>query len=156
MNESDSNRQITRRQLLNMASPLGMVTLAKPVCTACGNCAAVCSTGALSVAFNREKETCSLLFKHNLCTACGDCVDNCPEHCIKLEHVIDFQGIERPADVLSEDKVAFCAECGQPFASRAMVDRINSRLESTRNKSSRYLETCPACKARPRPLGLWR
>ena len=156
MNEADNRGPITRRQLLNMASPLGKVTLAKPDCTVCGNCAAVCRTGALSMSFDREKGTCSLLFRHDLCTACGDCVDNCPEQCLKLEHALDIESIDRPADVLSEDRVVFCAECGEPFTSRAMVDRIISRLGSGGNTPSRYLETCPTCKAKPRTLGVGR
>jgi ferredoxin len=156
MDEVENKGHITRRQLLNMASPLGTVTLAKPGCTVCGNCAAICRTGALSMAFDREKGTCSLLFKHNLCDACGDCVINCPEQCLKLERALDIGSIDRPAEVLAEDEVVFCSECGRPFTSRAVVEHIISRLGPAGNKSPGYLEICPACKGRPRPPGVGR
>jgi ferredoxin len=156
MNEPEDKGRITRRQLLNMASPLGKVTLAKPDCTLCGNCAAVCRTGALSMSFDRDDGTCRLLFRHGLCTACGDCLENCPEQCLMVERSLDIDGIDRPPGVLAEDRVVCCAECGRPFTSRTMLDRITSRLRSTGNNSSRNLETCPVCKARPRLSGVGR
>jgi ferredoxin len=156
MDKAESKGQITRRQLLNMASPLGTVTLTKPGCTVCGNCAAICRTGALSMAFDREKGTCSLLFNHNLCDACGDCVDGCPEKCLKLERALDIERIDRPAEVLTEDEVVLCSECGRPFTSRAVVENIISRLGSAGIKPPEYLEICPVCKGKSRPMGVER
>jgi ferredoxin len=142
---SEIKGEISRRQLLKMASPLGKVTLEKARCTGCGLCALDCPTGALIVSFSGEAEVYQLLFKHNLCVACGRCVEVCPEHCLHLERTLELDELNRPA-VLFEDEIVRCSECHSPFASRAMINIIKAKLPAT--CASSQFELCPECKAK--------
>jgi ferredoxin len=150
---SKNEGEITRRELLKKASPLGKVTLAKNTCTACGLCAAECDTGALSIEYIEGDGICRLLFRHNLCIACGKCVKICPEKCLKVERTLDTGSLSEPAEVLFESDVVTCVKCGAPFASRAMVDSIKARLGITEEADAAYLEICPNCKDGIHPTG---
>lgn len=140
--------EISRRQLLKMASPLGKVTLEKDRCTGCGLCALECPSGALVFTQDSEAVACQLLFKHSLCVACGQCVEICPEQCLHLERALEPEGLHRPATVLFEDEIVRCAECGCPLASRAMINGIKAKLPATGRVPSSQLELCPGCKAK--------
>jgi ferredoxin len=81
--------EMSRRELLKLASPLGKVMLDSSKCTGCGLCATECTDGALTISSSGE-DTYQLLFKHNLCTACGQCVEVCPEQCLRLERALEL------------------------------------------------------------------
>ena len=69
-NMVNGEREISRRDLLKMVSPLGVVSLERAQCTGCGLCATECPTGALCVSQGAQPDSFKLLFKHNLCIAC--------------------------------------------------------------------------------------
>ena len=138
--------EISRRQLLKMASPLGKVTLETAACTGCGLCALDCPTGALSVAPSGEAERYQLLFKHSLCIACGECVEACPERCLRLERTVEPDRLNQPAAVLFDDEIVRCADCGRPLASRAMINSIKAKLQAKEGETQ--FELCPECKSK--------
>ena len=140
--------EISRRELLKLASPLGKVTLEKARCTGCGLCALDCPSGALTVSSGGEADVYQLLFKHNLCVACGQCVEVCPEQCLHLERTLELDEISRPATVLFEDEIVRCSDCSSPLATRAMINSIKAKLPATGQLPSSRLELCPACKAK--------
>jgi len=140
--------EISRRQLLKMASPLGKVTLEAARCTGCGLCALDCPSGALTVSSSGEAEVYQLLFKHNLCVACNQCVEICPEQCLHLERTLELDGLNSPATVLFEDKIVRCSECGSPVGSRAMINSIKAKVLAAGQFSSSQFELCPECKAK--------
>ena len=70
--------EISRRELLKMASPLGKVELDSAKCSGCGLCAVDCPTEALTIAADAEKGTYQLLFQHSVCIACNKCIEVCP------------------------------------------------------------------------------
>jgi ferredoxin len=140
--------EISRRELLKLASPLGRVTLEKAKCTGCGLCALDCPSGALAVEADNESGVYQLLFKHNLCVACGQCVEICPERCLHLERTVELDEISRPAAVLFEDEMVRCTDCGRPLATRAMINSVRAKLPTTGQLPSSYLELCPECKVK--------
>jgi len=138
--------EITRRELLKKASPLGRVSMTGSACTACGICAAECDTGALAMEYDENEGVCRLLFRHSLCIACGSCAKICPEQCLEVERTLDTGSLNGTAGVLFEDEVVTCGKCGVPFTSRSMVDSISGKLGISGEASGSYLEICPGCK----------
>jgi ferredoxin len=145
---SKTKGEISRRQLLKMASPLGKVTLDKDACTGCCLCAFDCPTGALTVTSGEEVDVYQLLFKHNLCVACGQCIELCPEQCLHLERTLEPDKLDSPATVLFKDKIARCTECGRPVGSKAMIKRMKAKILDAGQSPSLNLELCPECKVK--------
>lgn len=145
---TEQGRKISRRELLEMASPLGMVTLEKAGCTGCGLCALECPTGALSFSSGEEADVHQLLFKHTLCIACNQCVEICPEKCLHMERSLELDEINRPATVLFENKTARCAGCGSPLASIAMIENIKAKVLAAGQAVPSTIELCPDCKVK--------
>ena len=146
---SETRSEISRRQLLKMASPLGKVTLDKTRCTGCGLCALECPDGALSIAPVKETDAFQLLFKHGLCVACARCVEVCPEKCLRLERTLEPDVLNGQTTVLFQDEIVRCSGCGRPFASKAMIDSIKAKLPATGLPFQ--FELCPECKIKVQP-----
>jgi formate hydrogenlyase subunit 6/NADH:ubiquinone oxidoreductase subunit I len=141
--------EISRRELLKLASPLGKVMLDSSKCTGCGLCALDCPTRALTVSSSGEGVY-QLLFKHGLCVACGQCVEVCPEQCLVLERILDLSQIKGAAVVLFEDSIARCRQCGGVVGSAAMIERLRAKLVNRGDLLTSQLELCPRCKAEAR------
>ena len=145
--------EISRRELLKLASPLGKVTLDGSRCSGCSLCASDCPTRALAISASEENDTYQLLFKHNLCIACGQCVELCPEQCLFLERTLELDRLGNPPEVLFEDRIARCRECGNPIGSRAMIERLQAKLPAGVGSLASHLELCPECKVKQFSLG---
>ncbi len=50
------------------------------ICTSCGACTAICSTGALYI----ERPSMKVLFAPEKCSACGLCVNVCPPRAMEV------------------------------------------------------------------------
>ena len=147
--------EISRRELLKLASPLGKVTLDSSKCTGCGLCASDCPTRALAILASEENDTYQLLFKHNLCIACGQCLEICPEQCLYLERTLELDRLSNPPTVLFEDEIARCRECGSIIGPRAMIDRLRAKVPAAGETLASQFELCPACKSKRLSVG-WR
>lgn len=153
---SKQEGELTRRELLKKVSPLGKVDMVNSACTACGLCAAECQTGALSMVYSEAEGVCRLLFNRLLCTACGRCVKICPENCLEVERTLDTGIINGETKSLFEGELVTCTTCGTPFATRAMINSLKSKLGITEFSEASYMEICPDCKAGIRLSGAER
>jgi len=137
--------EISRRELLKLAVPFGMVEIDNKHCTGCGLCTIDCPTGALAV-LPGEGDAYRLVFRHSTCIACGECVKICPEDCLSLQRTFDVDRVNQPAKVLFEDMVIRCSECGSPVASKAMINKLRDKVPAAAQRFHSRFELCPACK----------
>jgi TorA maturation chaperone TorD/NAD-dependent dihydropyrimidine dehydrogenase PreA subunit len=110
-------------------------------CTLCGVCAAVCLPGALRIA--REELQVSLHFAADNCTGCALCQEACPEDVITLSPSLVLSADER----LITSELVRCPICATPHATRAMLERAETRLGNVSQVARDRILMCPTCKA---------
>ncbi|MFC1963894.1 4Fe-4S binding protein [Chloroflexota bacterium] len=147
-NTSAPRGEISRRELLKMASPLGKIRLTGE-CTGCGLCVSECPTGALELAVNQDSNTCRLFFRQR-CIACNQCVEICPEQCLSLEHGAALEKPGSPPVLLFEDEIISCAQCGRYVGTRTMITMVKAKILARQKLNEAQFELCPECKARAR------
>ena len=131
--------------------PFGRLEVDGSRCSGCGLCVTDCPTGALTL--SSDDESSCILFRHDLCVACGRCADICPEKCLKMERVLELDGLRRSAVVLFEDSIARCRCCGNIIGSQAMVRQLRLKLAASGDSLVSQLELCPECKVEQFSLG---
>jgi len=133
---------ISRRELLHLSRPCGVVRIDSERCTLCGACADRCPEGALSLGGAQYRL--QLIFDPMRCTACEACLI-CPEGALHIEKIAVRES-SVPA-ILVEDRMLRCSQCGQEIGPARLVARIL--------KSPQEL-LCPPCrlvvKGIPRPF----
>jgi ferredoxin len=134
---------------LPVGSPFGAMVINTLACTLCTACVRACPSGALFA----SDEVPRILFRESRCHQCGLCEETCPEGAIRLlpRLLCDPEAVETPV-VLHEAEPLRCVECGAPFASRAIIDRIRERLTGhwmyANEPQLRRLQMCRTCSAR--------
>jgi ferredoxin/coenzyme F420-reducing hydrogenase delta subunit len=123
--------------------PFGKITLDASKCTGCGICAAECPTDAL--ADLQVTDSCKLVFRQESCVGCSQCVDICPEKCLRLTRVLEVDKLNRQPEMIFEGEFVHCRICGAPFAPKAMIESVRTRLGATGEAALR-LEICPKCR----------
>lgn len=109
-------------------APFGYIKLDASWCTGCGHCPIDCPTEALGQ--ERKEDTYSLTFRPDDCKACGLCVDSCPEKALQLEPVREVDKLSQSPRVIFEDPIAYCAECGAPLFTQAMIAKVRAKIVS--------------------------
>lgn len=158
---SGSKREIWQRALFALAdppppafslsagAPFGNIEVDQAACTLCMACAAVCPVEALTGAGGAPR----LEFAEDRCVQCGICERACPEDAIGLAPRMDVYA--QTADgtrVLNEDVPFHCLQCGKPFASERIIDRITGQLAAhwmfQDDRAVRRLKMCDDCRVR--------
>jgi ferredoxin len=130
-------------------APFGCVVMDKAVCTLCMACVSACPTGALAA----DGDLPRLYFNENDCHQCGLCLDACPEAALQLRPRLLCSGNDHvsPA-VLQETEPFSCIECGTPFTSQAMINRLQNKLAGhwmyRSDRQLRRLRMCRTCSTR--------
>jgi ferredoxin len=118
----------------------------KRECTGCGLCAIDCPTKALTLYQSSEKDTYQLLFRQEACNACGVCEKSCPENCLQLvEEEPERNETGKEAEVIFEDNLSRCMECGIPLFPRSMVKKMETKILMNRETTWPF-ELCPSCR----------
>jgi ferredoxin len=132
---------------LPAGSPFGAVAVDTAACTLCKACATVCPSGALSGSGDVPR----LTFLESHCHQCGLCEEACPEGAIRMlpRLFCDLGAIEAPV-VLHEAEPFRCVACGAPFASPAMITRMENKLKGhwmyANERQLRRLRMCRTCR----------
>ena len=130
-------------------SPFGAVTVDPASCTLCMACAVACPSGALTAGGDTPR----LTFIESRCHQCGLCKDACPEAAIRLlpRILCDPAAVDAPA-ILREAEPFRCVVCGVPFATQAMIDRMQEKLTGhwmyAGERQLRRLRMCRTCRTR--------
>ncbi len=127
----------------------GNLSIDKDICTLCLSCADACDAGALKA----HAEDNTLRFNPSYCTSCGYCERTCPEkNCL---HIIHDQLSLLPEyfqqNVVAEDEIFKCAECGTGFAPAKSISKIADIMKPFFGDDTAKIRTlycCPDCKAK--------
>lgn len=135
---------------LPAGAPFGEVRVDAKACTLCMGCVQVCPSHALGDGGDEKPQ---LGFTEDLCLQCGLCEKACPEDAISLapRFVYDFE-VRRQRRVLNEEEPFCCIDCGTPFATPSVIERMLGRLvdhpmfqdEASRNR----MRMCGDCRVK--------
>lgn len=100
----------------------GLVKVNEDKCTLCLVCVGACNVDALQA----DARDNTLRLNPSLCTSCGYCEVSCPESdCLEIERdVIKLQPMWFKENVLAQDELFACVECGVEFATKKSVEKI--------------------------------
>jgi ferredoxin len=116
-------------------------------CTLCLACVGACNVSAITA--NPKDNT--LRLNASLCTACGYCEISCPEkECLSIEQdVIKLNPAWFSDQILAQDELFACVECGKEFATKKAVEKIATMMAPIFSKDpikERTLYCCETCK----------
>ena len=116
-------------------------------CTLCMGCVSVCPASALEAG----GESPGLKFIEANCLQCGICTRACPESALNLAPRYNFDGIKaNQSRLLKEEEPFRCISCNKPFATRAMITRMEEKLSGhwmfEKPEAINRLKMCEDCR----------
>jgi len=129
--------QVKEAYLPSEQAMLADITVS-PRCTACGVCASLCPTKALTNDWTGDKF--SVTFKPSLCTNCRVCVDTCGPRAITI-------GESARLNCLIEDKTVKVFEAGRKICPVCRMDFIlpSGDLSTAGGEAPGLPDICPLC-----------
>ena len=127
----------------------GEVQVDADKCTLCMSCVGVCPTSALMAGGEFPR----LSFKEWNCVQCGLCENACPEDAIDLRaRLLTDHKLRDARRVLHEEEAVHCMSCGEPLATRSMLDTLARKLQGNpmfqSEEAFRRLQMCGDCRVR--------
>ncbi len=100
----------------------GLVEVDANKCTLCLVCVGACNVDALQA----DASDNTLRLNPSLCTSCGYCEVSCPEtDCLTIQRdVIKLEPTWFKENILAQDELFACVECGKEFATKKSVEKI--------------------------------
>jgi NAD-dependent dihydropyrimidine dehydrogenase PreA subunit len=125
----------------------GRVKVNQDTCTLCLVCVGACNVNALQA----DAKDNTLRLNPSLCTACGYCEVSCPEaDCLTIEKdVIQLEPTWFKENILAQDELFACVECGVEFATTKAVNKIANMMApifAADPIKTRSLYCCADCK----------
>lgn len=125
----------------------GKVEVNEANCTLCLVCVGACNVGAL-IADAKDN---TLRLNPSICTSCGYCEVSCPEKdCLTIKRdIIELEPNWFKDNVLAQDKLFACVECGKEFATTKSIEKIASimgAIFASDPVKHRSLYCCADCK----------
>ena len=129
-------------------APFGTIAV-EASCSLCMACVGACPAKALIA----DGAVPRLSLIEARCHQCGICREACPENCLTLQPrlLCDATAASAPT-VLHAAEPFQCVECGAPFASAAMISRMQEKLAGhwmySSSRQTRRLQMCRTCRTR--------
>ncbi|RXJ90771.1 4Fe-4S ferredoxin [Arcobacter sp. CECT 8983] len=125
----------------------GLVKVNEDKCTLCLVCVGACNVDALQA----DASDNTLRLNPSLCTSCGYCEVSCPEaDCLTIERdVIKLTPSWFKENVLAQDELFACVECGKEFATTKSIEKIATMMGpifASDPVKERSLYCCADCK----------
>lgn len=129
-------------------APFGTVEITEE-CSLCMACVSTCPPQALAAGGDAPR----LFFVEADCHQCGLCAAVCPEDAVRLRsRLLCTTAVDESRTLLKEGEAARCVECDKPFASKAIVGRLQEKLSGhwmyRSSRQLRRLKMCAACRTR--------
>ncbi len=129
-------------------APFGAIEVNPQSCTLCMACVSVCPAQALYDGGDRPQ----LRFIEGNCVQCGLCHAACPEDAIRLlPRIVYEMPLYREQRVLHQEDPFCCVNCGTPFATRAVIQRLTEKLAGhwmyQEAAAMQRLRMCERCRA---------
>jgi ferredoxin len=129
-------------------APFGEIIVDTDRCTLCMACVSVCPESALNDGLDEPRLS---LIEAN-CVQCGICKKTCPEDAIELGPRYLFNSVDaRKARMLHRDTPFCCIECGRPFATGKIIEKITGKLRSHpmfQGEGLKRLLMCEECRVK--------
>ena len=125
----------------------GLVEVNQDKCTLCLVCVGSCNVNALQA----DASDNTLRLNPSLCTSCGYCEISCPEtDCLTIKRdVINLEPTWFKENIIAQDELFACVECGKDFATTKSVNKIADMMGpifASDPVKTRSLYCCADCK----------
>ena len=106
------------------SAPYGQIHIDQDACTLCMACVSACPADAMMDTPGEPR----LRFVESACVQCGLCVRTCPEKALSREARLNLSPAAMQPITLKEEEPFCCSVCGEAFATRSTINRIQEQL----------------------------
>jgi len=121
----------------------GNITINQDACTLCLSCVGACNVRALTA----HPEDNTLRFDPSICTNCTYCEVICPEkNCLTvIRDEINLNPDYFKQNIMAQDELFECVECGKPFATVKSIEKIASVMKPIFGNDELRIKTLYCC-----------
>ncbi|NHJ48256.1 MAG: hydrogenase iron-sulfur subunit [Asgard group archaeon] len=120
----------------------GIITVDEPKCVACGACAYLCETDAITA--KETKNHRKMYYAHYLCTGCEACIRACPTDAIIVKKEVHLKPfLTKDNHQFSGSKFIACSKCGAKYTTERMLEQVKEEFELI---DSKLISLCPICR----------